>query len=585
MRSREKGTGLLLGWLWRGYVRAHLPLLSLSVLLMIANGSMAGLISYIVKPMFDEVFVAGDRAAVPWIAAVITGIFLVKAISGFGQRFLTNVVGQRIGAAMQRDMLAHMLTLDSTWFQANSPGGLIERVRGDTTALQHVWNALLSKIGRDVVALVSLLAVVLSINWVWALIALAGGPLLVLPVTFFHRQVRRTSRKARAAAGTISTRLDEIFHGVNSIKLNTAETRDSDRFAAAVRKFLRSQIRAGAGQAAIPALVDVAAGIGLVAVVFYGGLQIVDGEATLGEFMAFFTAMALSFDPLRRLGNALGFWQVAVASLERIHDVFDARPTILSPARPRPVADLPAQADITLGDVHFRYDSEAPVLAGVSLTAPAGQTTALVGPSGAGKSTIFHLLTRLVEPQSGSIRIGGIDVRDFALEDLRGLFSVVSQDTALFDETMRDNILYGRPDADEAALARAIEAANLSEVIARLPEGLETPVGPRGSNLSGGQRQRVAIARAVLRDAPILLMDEPTSALDAHAEREVQKALDRLAAGRTTLVIAHRLSTVRDAARIVVMDRGRVVDTGRHEELLARDGVYAGLHQMQFRGT
>lgn len=583
MRQTDRGTRELLGWLWRGYLRRHLAVLAAAIVMMVVNGGTAGVTAYLVKPVFDDVLVRGDRMAMFGIAAVVGTVFLVKALTGFGQRFLTNLVGQKVGAAMQRDMLAHMLSLDSAWFHANSPGALIERLRGDTTSVQHVWNALISKVGRDVIALVSLFGVMISVNWTWALIAMAGGPLLILPLTHFNRQVRRKTRSARGAAGLLTTRLDEIFHGVNSIKLNTAEAGDSTRFGEALRRYVRAQVKAGVGQAAIPALMDIASGIGLISVVVYGGFQIMAGEATLGELMSFFTAMALSVNPLSRMGTVLGFWQVAMVSLDRIRDVFDVRPSIVSPARPRPLADLPARADVSFEDVHFAYEAEAPVLRGLSFTARAGETTALVGPSGAGKSTIFHLLTRLYDPAAGQVCIGGIDLREFALGDLRGLFSVVSQETALFDETIRDNILFGRPDAGPEALAAAIEAANLSELIARLPQGLETPVGPRGSNLSGGQRQRVSIARAVLRDAPILLMDEPTSALDAEAESKVQAALDRLAQGRTTLVIAHRLSTVRDADRIVVLDHGRREDEGLHAELLARGGTYAALHRMQFR--
>ncbi|PKP79567.1 MAG: hypothetical protein CVT80_15210, partial [Alphaproteobacteria bacterium HGW-Alphaproteobacteria-2] len=361
--------------------------------------------------------------------------------------------------------------------------------------------------------------------------AMAGGPLLILPLTHFNRQVRRKTRAARGAAGLLTTRLDEIFHGVNSIKLNTAEAGDSTRFGDALRRYVRAQVKAGVGQAAIPALMDIASGIGLISVVVYGGFQIMAGEATLGELMSFFTAMALSVNPLSRMGSVLGFWQVAMVSLDRIRDVFDARPSISSPARPRPLSDLPARADLSFEDVAFAYEPGAPVLRGLSFTAEAGKTTALVGPSGAGKSTVFHLLTRLYDPDAGHVRIGGIDLREFALGDLRGLFSVVSQEIALFDETIRDNILFGRPGASEEALAAAIEAANLSDLIARLPQGLDTQVGPRGSNLSGGQRQRVSIARAVLRDAPILLMDEPTPDRGARPGLQAGRGLPRAVAG------------------------------------------------------
>ncbi len=328
-------------------------------------------------------------------------------------------------------------------------------------------------------------------------------------------------------------------------------------------------------------MTDFVAAIGFAGVLIYGGGQIIDGEKSVGEFMSFFTAMGLIFDPLRRLANVTGAWASARSSLARIRQVFEAEPTITAPERPAARPADPAAADIALGDVVLRYKGEA-ALNGLTFTAKAGETTALVGASGAGKSSVFNVLTRLVDVESGTVTVGGVDIATLPLADLRGLFSVVSQDAPMFDESLRDNILLAERDVDEAKLTEVIEAAHLTDFVARLPDGLDTPVGPRGGQLSGGQRQRVAIARALLRNAPILLMDEATSALDAESEVRVQAALDALSRERTTLVIAHRLATVRSADKIVVMDQGRVVDQGRHEDLLARGGIYARLHALQF---
>ena len=320
-------------------------------------------------------------------------------------------------------------------------------------------------------------------------------------------------------------------------------------------------------------------GVGFLGVLVFGGAEIIAGDKTIGQFMSFFTAMSLAFEPLRRLGLMSGQWQTAAASIERIQAILNEKPTLISPANPK--APPIAAPEIKLIDVALNY-GDLPVLRGTSFTAAAGKTTALVGASGAGKSTIFNVLTRLVDPASGSVTIDDTANTEMSLPDLRGLFSVVSQDAALFDETLRDNILLGRTNVSDTDLAHVLDAAHVSDFLAQMPGGLDSPAGPRGSNLSGGQRQRIAIARALLRDTPVLLLDEATSALDTKSEAIVQNALESLSNGRTTLVIAHRLSTVRNAHSIVVMDQGRVVDQGTHDELLARGGIYADLHKLQF---
>ncbi|SIO31916.1 ATP-binding cassette, subfamily B/ATP-binding cassette, subfamily B, MsbA [Rhodovulum sp. ES.010] len=567
-------------WIWRGYLRYHLAAIGAAMALMTIEGGALGALSYLFKPMFDQIFVAGEAEAIPLVAGAILALFLARAVAGLGQRLLMARVALRVSAALQRDLVGHMLTLDSLWFQKTPPGNLIERVRGDTQAAAMVWNTVFTAAGRDIVSLISLFAVALSIDWIWTLIALAGVPLLIVPLVILQRWIRQTTRAARAAAAAISSRLDEAFHGVTTIKLNRLEAREDARFAETVDGFVKAQFRSQGGQAGMPALVDLVGGVGFAAVVVFGGLQIIEGDKTVGEFMSFFAAIALVFEPLRRLGRVSGAWQAALASLERLYAVFEERPTILSPATPRTLPAPGGACDVALDDVHLAY-GDAPALRGLTFTAKAGQMTALVGPSGAGKSTVFNLLTRLVEPQRGQVTVGGVPVDALPLTELRDLFAVVTQEAPLFDEPLRDNICLGRKVSD-ARLDEVVRAAHISEFLAALPEGLDSPAGPRGSNLSGGQRQRVAIARALLRDAPILLMDEATSALDSRSEKIVQEALADLARGRTTLVIAHRLATVRNADRIVVMDAGRVVEEGTHEALLAKNGIYAGLHRLQF---
>ncbi|WP_243698675.1 ABC transporter ATP-binding protein [Paracoccus alkanivorans] len=545
--------------------------------LMTVEGSTLALISWMLKPLFDRVFIGKDADAIWWVGGAIFAIFLLRAVTLIASRSLLKRISLNISTEMQRDMLAHILTLDGRFFRDNSPGALIERVQGDTIAVQGVWATIITGATRDVISLIGLFAVAVSIDPAWTVAALIGVPLLVAPAALIQRYIRRKMRQSRANASLRATRLDEILHGIASIRLNRTEEAQTRRFGEIIGRIRRAEIKVAATSVLMPALTDIVTGIGFVAVLALGGSQVMDGTRSVGDFMSFFTALALAFQPMRRLGGTAGSWQTAAASLERIYQILDTRPTIL----PGPRREAPTDTSIELDDVRLSYDGQQ-VLHGLSFRAEAGQTTALVGPSGAGKSTVFNLLTRMVDPDGGRVLLGGIEVAEYDLETLRDQFSTVSQEAALFDETLRDNILMGRPDADETALRQALEAAHVSEFTDGLNQGLDSAAGPRGSSLSGGQRQRVAIARAVLRDAPILLLDEATSALDSASERLVQDSLDRLSKGRTTLVIAHRLSTIRNADKIVVIDAGRVVEQGSHDQLMSKGGSYANLVAMQF---
>ncbi|WP_373636547.1 ABC transporter ATP-binding protein [Yoonia sp. BS5-3] len=570
----------LFWWLWKDYLRHHKKLLIFAMLLMAIEGSTLALLSRMVQPMFDDVFNAGNTSALYWVGLGIMVIFILRAITSSGQKILMTLVKERAAGAMRRTLLRHLMGLDSAFYQTNPPGQLIERVQGDVSSINSVWSSIVTALGRDLVSLVGLMGVALWIDWRWTLLAIVGIPLLVLPSLLVQAYIRRRARNAREIAGRISTRLDEVFHGINPIKLNALEEYQAQRYDALIDEGIDANVKTATGQAAVPALIDIMTGIGFLGVLIYGGSEIIAGDKTDGEFMAFFTAMGLAFDPLRRLGAMSGQWQMAAASVERLQYVLNLKPTITSPAQPKPAPK--GAPEITLQDVHMNY-GDLPVLNGASFVAKAGKTTALVGASGAGKSTVFNVLTRLVEPHSGLVKINDLAIDTLNLAELRGLFSVVSQDAALFDETVRDNIVLGRTDLDETALQPVLDAAHISDFLPKLSGGLDGLAGPRGSNLSGGQRQRVAIGRALLRDTPILLLDEATSALDTKSEAIVQSALEQLSEGRTTLVIAHRLSTIRNADSIVVMDQGQVIDQGTHDALLERGGIYADLYNMQFK--
>ena len=577
--SADASSRDLMGWLWRGYLRRHIGVLAIAFVLMAMEGAAMGALSYMMKPMFDQVFIAGNTGALAWVGAVIFGIFVVRGVAGTLQKVLLAQAGHRAAARLRGDLLRHLMGLDGAFHQSHPPGFLIQRVQSDVNAITEILTKIMTTVGRDLIALIVLLGVAISVDPLWTLIACVGAPALVLPSFLVQRFTRARAREARDLGARLATRLDEVFHGIVPVKLNRLERYQARNYDALSDELVKAEVRATLGSELMSGMVDIMAGVGFLGVLIYGGGEIIAGDKTVGQFMSFFTAIGLAFDPLRRLGAMTGAWQIAAAAIERIRDLLETRATVFSPARPVPAPR--GTPKVELKDVHLSY-GETSVLNGLTLTAEAGQTTALVGASGAGKSTVFNLLTRLIDPASGEVLLDGVPVSDVDLADLRSHFSTVTQDAALFDETLRENILLGRTDVSEARLREVLDAAHVTEFLPQLSDGLDSHVGPRGSALSGGQRQRVAIARAWLRDTPILLLDEATSALDAQSEKLVQEALERLAKGRTTLVIAHRLSTVRTADRIVVMDKGRAVDAGTHEELLARGGHYATLHALQF---
>ena len=569
----------LFKWFWSLYVREHFGLLFTALIFMSIEGSMLGLLSYSIKFLFDNVLVSKDTSSILIVAVVIFSIFSIRAIAGFVHRLLTVNVCQKIIKVIQDRMVAHLLNMDVGFHQKNSPGILMDRVRADSKALSESVGEAFMTVGRDGFSLISLLAVVFFIDWKWSLIAFLGIPFLVLPILLLQGLVRSRAGENRDYESKANVRLDEIFHGITDIKLNRAEGRERNKFFDILQLTHKVRLRLEAGMAGIPAMIDVIAAIGFLAVMVFGAIDITSGSKTIGEFMSFFTAMALIFEPLRRLSNVSGNIQVAMASLERVFKIFEEKSSIVFPT----LSSVEKKFDkigIEFDSVHFSYEDKK-VLENITFGIEEGTSNAIVGYSGSGKTTLFNLITRLIDPSSGLIKLNGINIKDFCLNDLRSLISVVRQDGMVFDETILENIRFGKPTATDGEIREAAKMAYVDEFTNELKDGLNTVVGPRGSTLSGGQRQRISIARAFLRASPLLLLDEPTSALDSKSEELIQKSLSNLAKHSTTITIAHRLSTIVDSDKVLVLDNGKIVGQGKHSKLLLENSLYSNLFKSQ----
>jgi len=565
------------------HVRPELPRLVAALICMAIVSAATAALAWQMQAILDRVFGARDMAALQAVAAGTFAIFAIRGLAGYGQSVLMTRIGLAIVSGLQKRLFRHVVGADLVFFHERAPGDLVSRVINDCTQLREALSTLLTNFGKDALTLAGLVALMFYQDWLLALIAFVAFPLAVLPIARVGRRVRRLAAGTQQETGGLATLLDEVFHGARQVKAYGMERIETARAEAAIDRLFRLQVKSGRSRSALQPAMEVLGGLAIVAVMLYGGHQVIAGLRTPGTFFSFITALLLAYEPLKRLAHLNAAMQAGLAASDRIFAMIDLEPAITDRPDARPLA-LKGGA-IRLEQVGFAYEGagETPALAGVDIEVPPGATVALVGPSGAGKSTVFNLIPRFFDPQAGRVLIDGQDVRDLTLSSLRRSIALVSQDVLLFDDSIRSNILYGRPEASAAELIEAAHAAQAWDFIETLPQGLDMMVGPRGAKLSGGQRQRIAIARAMLRDAPILLLDEATSNLDPESERAVQTALARLMRGRTTLVIAHRLATVAAADRIYVLEQGRVVESGRHHELLALGGTYARLHALQLQ--
>ena len=495
-------------------------------------------------------------------------------------------VGLRIVADMQRNLYERVIGADLAFFNRTSPGELIAHFINDINLLRNAVASTLVGLGKDSLTTLALVGVLFYEDWRLALIAVAVFPTAIFPIVRIGRRMRKVSDRTQAQVGQLTTLLDETFQGVRYVKAYAMEAYENVRAARAIEAVFGLHYKGARTRSALHPIMEVLGGLAIVAVILYGGSQVIAGAKAPGSFFAFITALLLAYEPVKRLARLNANLQEGLAAAVRVFALLDREPEIRDAPQAAPLKV--EGGAITFQNVTFSYDAAgshdavSPALHRIDLEIPAGKTVALVGPSGAGKSTIMNLIPRLYDVDKGRVMIDGQDLRAVTLASLRAQIALVSQEILLFDDTIRANIAYGRLGASEAEIAAAAATAGADDFIAELPQGLDTPVGVRGEALSGGQRQRIAIARATLKNAPILLLDEATSSLDGESERQVQQALAQLMAGRTTLVIAHRLSTVIGADIIYVIEDGRIVESGSHAELLRRAATYARLYASQF---
>lgn len=547
--------------------------------MVVVAAASAGMV-FLIGPVIDDVLIAKDREMLYLVPGAIIVLAAVTGSAGYAEAWMMEIVGHRMVANLQQRMYGRIICADLRFFHDNAVGQLISRFINDASMLRASVGRALTGLVKDSLTVVFLLVVMFVDCWQLALVTVVTFPVAIYPVRMIGRRMRKFSRRTQVETGDLTTLLDETFRGIRHVKAYTMEAREIGRADSLLEAIYRLWRRSARVNALSRPLMETLGGVALALAAFFGGLLVIEGTMTAGALASFMAAVLAAYRPMKGIAALHANLQHGLAAAQRIFQIHDIRPAVAD--RPGAVALSRPRGAIRFEGVRFSYTPGAAALSGVDLDIPAGATVALVGPSGAGKTTVLNLIPRFFDVDSGAVRIDGVDIRDATLESLRSSIALVSQEVSLFDDTVRANIAYGKPGVDDAVVAAAAADAGAREFIEALPEGFDTRVGGSGVRLSGGQRQRIAIARAIIRDAPILLLDEATSALDTGTERLVQAAIARLKVGRTTVVVAHRLSTIVDADVIVVMTGGRVVEAGGYSELLARGGAFARLHAMQF---
>ncbi|MGH7854740.1 MAG: ABC transporter ATP-binding protein [Candidatus Binatia bacterium] len=561
------------------YLKPYIwPYFILAMICMVAFGATDGVLPFLVQRIIDDVFTKKNQTALTYLPGIIVGIFAFRGLMNFGQSYLNDYVGLRIINDVRNALNRHFQSLSVSFFYRHPTGTLIARVNSDVQLLRFAITDALASFMKDSVSLLALIVVAFMKDWVLASLSFVVFPASVLPIIRLSRKIKRLTRRGQISTGALTALLQESIQGNRIVKAFGMEKYEDEKFQRENWRLYKQSLRASRIKAIVQPSMELLASFGIGAVVWYGGWSVIGGGRTPGEFFAFMAAMFLMYGPFKGLARTYTAVHSGLAGAERVFEIFDEQPEISDKPNARPAR--PFARSIEFHNVSFAY-KEAPVLKNIDLKIEAGQMVALVGMSGVGKSTLADLIPRFYDVRAGQVMIDGADVRDLTVESLRAQIGIVSQHTFLFNDSIRNNIAYGRPDRSMDDVVAAAKAANAHEFIAALPDGYDSVIGEMGMQLSGGQRQRLAIARALLKNAPILILDEATSSLDAESERLVQEALETLMTTRTTIVIAHRLSTIRKADRIVVIVDGAVSEEGTHEELLGKNGEYSRLYAIQ----
>ena len=566
--------------LFNDYVRSYKFYIAMAIICMVFAAATTAANAWIMQPVLDDVFLDKNKDMLMILPIAVLIIAIVKGFSEFGQSVLMLLVGQRTIGDIQKDMYASLMKADLSFFHNNPSGNLVARFISDVNRLRHSVTTTLTGIAKDTLTLIFLVALMFYRDWELASIAFLIFPLAIYPITRIGRMMRKISAATQNKIGEFSTLLNQTFQGSRQVKAYGMEGYEGERARDYIDEITRLIFKSSRRSTILRPIMEALGGIAVAGVVLYGGIKVIDGETTPGTFFSFLTAFFLAYRPLKSLAGLNAVLQDGLASAERLFRILDIEPKIQDRNNSKTIENV--KGTIEFKNVEFAYENKDYILKKISLLIPRGKKIALVGPSGAGKSTILNLIPRFFEVEKGQVEIDGIDIKEIKIGSLRSSMALVSQEINLFDDTIRSNIAYGKLDSSEEEIIAAAKKSASHDFITKLPNSYNTTVGEHGVKLSGGQRQRIAIARAMLKNAPILLLDEATSSLDTESERYVQEALLELMKNRTTLVIAHRLSTVINADTIYVIDSGKIAESGTHFELLKNKGVYSRLYTQQF---